>query len=133
MSECESYECYGEVDMDTSTPNLAGGDVLQRSPNGNSLRRNTWLRTSLRRTPNNHETLPNRRWGSFRHTFGGGLELCPTEGHALAPLDLSVCAQMPLTYGRPIMRRDLPHRSVQHRCPDVRDSEVLYSANSPSE
>nr|XP_023025285.1 uncharacterized protein LOC111513315 [Leptinotarsa decemlineata] len=32
------------------------------------INRNTWLRTSLRRSsPNNQDNLPNRRWGSFRH------------------------------------------------------------------
>ncbi|XP_066249821.1 rab11 family-interacting protein 4 [Euwallacea similis] len=37
-----------------------------RSPQ--NLNRGAWLRSSLRRTtPNNPDSLPNRRWGSFRH------------------------------------------------------------------
>ncbi|XP_075224723.1 rab11 family-interacting protein nuf isoform X2 [Lycorma delicatula] len=73
MSDGENYECFGEGDMDTSSPGSQpnSGDGVVRSPNSNSLRRNTWLRTSLRRTPSNHqENLPNRRWGSFRQTSG---------------------------------------------------------------
>ncbi|RZF35888.1 hypothetical protein LSTR_LSTR013169 [Laodelphax striatellus] len=74
LSDGESYECFGEGDMDTSSPSSQppSGDGAIRSPSSNSLRRNTWQRTSLRRTTpsNNHENLPNRRWGSFRQTSG---------------------------------------------------------------
>ncbi|XP_039285015.1 rab11 family-interacting protein 3-like isoform X2 [Nilaparvata lugens] len=74
LSDGESYECFGEGDMDTSSPSSQppSNDGAIRSPSSNSLRRNTWQRTSLRRTTpsNNHENLPNRRWGSFRQTSG---------------------------------------------------------------
>ncbi|BET03096.1 Hypothetical protein NTJ_15914 [Nesidiocoris tenuis] len=68
LSEGESFECYGEVEMDTST--LSSESGIRSGSNTNSLRRNSWLRTSLKRTSNNHENLPNRRWGSFRQTTG---------------------------------------------------------------
>ncbi|XP_054288163.1 rab11 family-interacting protein 4A [Macrosteles quadrilineatus] len=71
LSDGESFECFGEADMDTGTPQSLSGDGLLRSPRSEGLKRNTWLRTSLRRTPsNNHENLPNRRWGSFRQPSG---------------------------------------------------------------
>uniref|UniRef100_A0A0K8SU50 Rab11 family-interacting protein 4A n=3 Tax=Lygus hesperus TaxID=30085 RepID=A0A0K8SU50_LYGHE len=73
ISDGESFECYGQLEMDTSSPTSEG--VIRSGSNTNSLRRNTWLRTSLKRTSNNHENLPNRRWGSFRQTskrVGGG-------------------------------------------------------------
>uniref|UniRef100_A0A1B6CAK6 FIP-RBD domain-containing protein n=2 Tax=Clastoptera arizonana TaxID=38151 RepID=A0A1B6CAK6_9HEMI len=75
MSDGENFECYGEGEMDTSSPvsHTINGedDGLLRSPGGGSLKRNTWLRTSLRRTPPSHqECLPNRRWGSFRQPSG---------------------------------------------------------------
>ncbi|XP_074000262.1 rab11 family-interacting protein 4A-like isoform X3 [Rhodnius prolixus] len=71
ISDGESFECYGQVDMDTSLHNPNNSfESSGRTPNGNSLRRNTWLRTSLKRCSSNHENLPNRRWGSFRHTSG---------------------------------------------------------------
>ncbi|XP_014272760.1 rab11 family-interacting protein 4 isoform X2 [Halyomorpha halys] len=68
MSDGESYECYGEVEMDTSLSGHMNGSGETRLSNGNSLKRNTWLRTSLKRSSNNHENLPNRRWGSFRQS-----------------------------------------------------------------
>lgn len=46
-----------------STPNNHDED------NSESMSRHTWSRTSLRRTtPKSHDTLPNRRWGSMRHS-----------------------------------------------------------------
>ncbi|XP_077285871.1 rab11 family-interacting protein 3-like isoform X2 [Arctopsyche grandis] len=65
-SDGENFECYGEgADVDLETTN---GEVGQRSPNG-PINRHSWTRTSLRRTPPSHqENLPNRRWGSMRHS-----------------------------------------------------------------
>ncbi|XP_030766065.1 rab11 family-interacting protein 4B isoform X2 [Sitophilus oryzae] len=43
-----------------------GPNEASRSPSG--INRNSWLRTSLRKsTSNNPDSLSNRRWGSFRH------------------------------------------------------------------
>ncbi|XP_046659720.1 rab11 family-interacting protein 4 isoform X3 [Homalodisca vitripennis] len=71
LSDEESFECFGEGDMDTGTPQSLSGDGVLRSPRNDGLKRNTWLRTSLRRSsPNNHDNLPNRRWGSFRQPSG---------------------------------------------------------------
>ncbi|XP_050430356.1 rab11 family-interacting protein 4A isoform X2 [Adelges cooleyi] len=72
MSEEESYECYGEGEnMDTSSPVINTNDIECNGPNVLGLKRNTWLRTSLRRTNgNNTEVLPNRKWGSMRHSSG---------------------------------------------------------------
>ncbi|XP_049810969.1 rab11 family-interacting protein 4 isoform X1 [Schistocerca nitens] len=66
LSDGESFECYGEsgdIELDGEAPQAREG---RRSP----LARHTWLRTSLRRpnSSSNNENLPNRRWGSFRHT-----------------------------------------------------------------
>ncbi|XP_052131415.1 rab11 family-interacting protein 4 [Frankliniella occidentalis] len=69
MSDGESYECYGEGEVDPDSPvqRRLHGDATRSPPNG-GLRRSTWLRTSLRRPPtSNPDSLPNRRWGSFRH------------------------------------------------------------------
>ncbi|CAG9853960.1 unnamed protein product [Phyllotreta striolata] len=68
LSDVENFEWSTEtleVDPDAAiNGNNAGNDP--RSTNG--INRNTWLRTSLRRSsPSNQETLSNRRWGSFRH------------------------------------------------------------------
>nr|CAD7395036.1 unnamed protein product [Timema cristinae] len=81
MSDGENYECYGngvELDLDPDTPhphpaqiNISNGgrESRCRSPSSLGLTRNTWLRTSLRRSPPSHqENLPNRKWGSFRHS-----------------------------------------------------------------
>ncbi|XP_066991556.2 rab11 family-interacting protein 4 isoform X2 [Anabrus simplex] len=71
MSDGEQYECYGEaVDLEmepeSGSPPIAANSL---GPTGGGLSRNTWLRTSLRRSgPSSHENLPNRRWGSFRHS-----------------------------------------------------------------
>ncbi|XP_021920050.1 rab11 family-interacting protein 4-like isoform X2 [Zootermopsis nevadensis] len=55
MSDGENYECYGEgveLDMENTTPSIGDGAGSGcRSPTSNlGLTRNTWLRTSLRRT-----------------------------------------------------------------------------------
>ncbi|XP_031347937.1 rab11 family-interacting protein 4 isoform X2 [Photinus pyralis] len=74
LSDAENYECYGEgadIDLDSGiSTDRSPGDGLQTSPITNGIKRHTWLRTSLRRSPsnNNQENLPNRRWGSFRHS-----------------------------------------------------------------
>ncbi|CAK1544966.1 unnamed protein product [Leptosia nina] len=65
ISDAENFECYGEADGDASNNTVENGS---RSP-GNPLNRHSWTRTSLRRTPPSHqENLPNRRWGSMRHS-----------------------------------------------------------------
>ncbi|XP_035444622.1 rab11 family-interacting protein 4B isoform X1 [Spodoptera frugiperda] len=65
ISDAENFECYGEGDHDVPANTLENGT---RSP-GNPLNRHSWTRTSLRRTPPSHqENLPNRRWGSMRHS-----------------------------------------------------------------
>ncbi|CAH0389567.1 unnamed protein product [Bemisia tabaci] len=69
LSDGENYECYGEVDMDTS-PQILNGSA-NKSPFSSNLTRNTWLRTSLRRSsPSHNDNLPNRKWGSFRQSSG---------------------------------------------------------------
>ncbi|KAF5287873.1 hypothetical protein FQA39_LY15649 [Lamprigera yunnana] len=74
LSDGENYECYGEgadIDLDSGiSTDRSPGDGLQTSPLNNGIKRHTWLRTSLRRSSpsNNQENLPNRRWGSFRHS-----------------------------------------------------------------
>ncbi|XP_022900094.1 rab11 family-interacting protein 4B isoform X2 [Onthophagus taurus] len=69
LSDGESYECYvegGDTDVDSGISSDRISD--SRTPLS-SINRNTWLRTSLRRSPPSYqENLPNRRWGSFRHT-----------------------------------------------------------------
>ncbi|XP_063215900.1 rab11 family-interacting protein 4A isoform X2 [Bacillus rossius redtenbacheri] len=79
MSDGENYECYGEgveleLDRDSARkPQEGGGGAgpRSRSPSNMGLTRHTWLRTSLRRTsPNHQDNLPNRKWGSFRHSGG---------------------------------------------------------------
>ncbi|XP_069688113.1 rab11 family-interacting protein 4 isoform X2 [Periplaneta americana] len=76
MSDGENYECYGEgveLDLDNNAGSIGdGGGGGCRSPTSNlGLTRNTWLRTSLRRTPpspQHQEVSSHRRWGSFRHS-----------------------------------------------------------------
>ncbi|XP_023704902.1 rab11 family-interacting protein 4A isoform X2 [Cryptotermes secundus] len=75
MSDGENYECYGEgVELELENTSVNTGDrpgTGCRSPTSNlGLTRNTWLRTSLRRTPpspQHQEVSSHRRWGSFRH------------------------------------------------------------------
>ncbi|CAH1102145.1 unnamed protein product [Psylliodes chrysocephalus] len=68
LSDVENFEWSPEtleIDADTTlNGNNSGNDP--RTVNG--INRNTWLRTSLRRSsPNHQDNLSNRRWGSFRH------------------------------------------------------------------
>ncbi|KAF7273529.1 hypothetical protein GWI33_013772 [Rhynchophorus ferrugineus] len=69
LSDAENYEWNGEEEADELEKQKRNGNNSineLKSPSG--INRNTWLRTSLRRTPsNNPEALSNRRWGSFRH------------------------------------------------------------------
>ncbi|XP_076272765.1 rab11 family-interacting protein nuf isoform X2 [Rhynchophorus ferrugineus] len=69
LSDAENYEWNGEEEADELEKQKQNGNNSineLKSPSG--INRNTWLRTSLRRTPsNNPEALSNRRWGSFRH------------------------------------------------------------------
>ncbi|XP_056637894.1 rab11 family-interacting protein 4 isoform X1 [Diorhabda sublineata] len=54
-----------EVDPESSTN---GNNVGNETRSINGINRNTWLRTSLRRSsPSHQENLANRRCGSFRH------------------------------------------------------------------
>ncbi|XP_059476398.1 rab11 family-interacting protein 4 isoform X3 [Neocloeon triangulifer] len=68
MSDGESYECLGEGSPAPS-PVVNKGE----SP-GMLLKRNTWSRSSLRRTPTNTspggDSAIGRRWGSLRHSSG---------------------------------------------------------------
>uniref|UniRef100_A0A8D8TSY6 Rab11 family-interacting protein 4A n=1 Tax=Cacopsylla melanoneura TaxID=428564 RepID=A0A8D8TSY6_9HEMI len=67
VSDADSYEWNGE---DQSN----GVDSLSPVNSGLDIKRHTWLRTSLRRTPtSNHDQLPNRKSGSFRNTSRKGL------------------------------------------------------------
>ncbi|CAB3374482.1 Hypothetical predicted protein [Cloeon dipterum] len=67
MSDGESYECLGE-----GSP--APSPVVKGESPGNLLKRNTWSRSSLRRTPTNNssggDVALGRRWGSLRHSSG---------------------------------------------------------------
>lgn len=67
----ENFECFGENDGPefeseiTDMKNSQSPPPFERS--GGLVRRNSWLRTSLRRTSPNTDTLvPPKRWGSFR-------------------------------------------------------------------
>ncbi|XP_061517780.1 rab11 family-interacting protein 4B isoform X15 [Anopheles gambiae] len=83
LSDGESFECYGDNDISISE---TGGVDLELAPHLNSttvgesngnpsaasnsgITRHSWSRTSLRGAPKSHnDNLPNRRWGSMRHT-----------------------------------------------------------------
>ncbi|XP_017780917.1 PREDICTED: rab11 family-interacting protein 4A isoform X2 [Nicrophorus vespilloides] len=72
LSDGENYESYGEgpdIDADSGIANERHhGDRIRSPLNNPAISRHSWLRTSLRRSPTSHaESLPNRRWGSFRH------------------------------------------------------------------
>merc|ERR550539_1705781 len=59
----ENFECFGESDAKEYESDLTN----QRSSPTPLVRRHSWLRTSLRRTSPNTDTLvPPKRWGSFR-------------------------------------------------------------------
>ncbi|XP_060534741.1 rab11 family-interacting protein 4 isoform X2 [Cylas formicarius] len=71
LSDGENFEWSGVAEETNGNVALARNNnnlvVAGSSPSG--INRNTWLRTSLRRSsPSNPDSLPNRRWGSFRHT-----------------------------------------------------------------
>ncbi|XP_058835688.1 rab11 family-interacting protein 4B isoform X3 [Topomyia yanbarensis] len=87
LSDGESFECYGENDISISgnggvdlelAPTLnstAIGENNNTTTNNNNnnttgITRHTWSRMSLRGAPksNNNDNLPNRRWGSMRHS-----------------------------------------------------------------
>ncbi|XP_053689040.1 rab11 family-interacting protein 4B isoform X4 [Sabethes cyaneus] len=83
LSDGESFECYGENDISISenggvdlelAPTLnstANGEPNNNNTNStNGITRHTWSRMSLRGAPksNNNDNLPNRRWGSMRHS-----------------------------------------------------------------
>ncbi|XP_021704972.1 rab11 family-interacting protein 4B isoform X6 [Aedes aegypti] len=81
LSDGESFECYGENDNSISEN---GGVDLELAPtlnstpisesnnnnNGTGITRHAWSRMSLRGAPKsqNNDNLPNRRWGSMRHS-----------------------------------------------------------------
>jgi len=59
----ENFECFGENDAKEYESDVTN----QRSSPTPLVRRHSWLRTSLRRTSPNTDTLvPPKRWGSFR-------------------------------------------------------------------
>merc|ERR550539_2381923 len=59
----ENFECFGESDAKEHESELSN----QRNSPTPLVRRHSWLRTSLRRTSPNTDTLvPPKRWGSFR-------------------------------------------------------------------
>lgn len=65
----ENFECFGEND-DKKMKGEFGPTIQEDNiVSPNLVRRNSWLRTSLRRTsPNTQDSLvPPKRWGSFRH------------------------------------------------------------------
>lgn len=63
----EHFECFGE-NNGTEFESSDTTDFKQSpTPDRNLVRRNSWLRTSLRRSSPNTDTLvPPKRWGSFR-------------------------------------------------------------------
>ncbi|CAG9770560.1 unnamed protein product [Ceutorhynchus assimilis] len=67
LSDGENFEWNGDKEEPEHDANRSFGGLTEgKSPL--HINRNTWLRTSLRRSsPNNPDSLPNRRWGSFRH------------------------------------------------------------------
>ncbi|XP_055528344.1 rab11 family-interacting protein 4A isoform X4 [Wyeomyia smithii] len=83
LSDGESFECYGENDISISenggvdlelAPTLNSTTIGETNNNNtnstNGITRHTWSRMSLRGAPksNNNDNLPNRRWGSMRHS-----------------------------------------------------------------
>uniref|UniRef100_A0AAR5Q195 FIP-RBD domain-containing protein n=1 Tax=Dendroctonus ponderosae TaxID=77166 RepID=A0AAR5Q195_DENPD len=68
LSDGENFEWNGEGEVTKEVPNETSFGGLSEARSPLHINRNTWLRTSLKRsTPNNPDSLPNRRWGSFRH------------------------------------------------------------------
>ncbi|KAL3275779.1 hypothetical protein HHI36_020524 [Cryptolaemus montrouzieri] len=65
--EWTAVEADADADSGISADRNIGDGIGTRSPSA-GINRHTWLRTSLRRSsPNHQDSLPNRRWGSFRH------------------------------------------------------------------
>ena len=66
----ENFECFGEKDGLEFESEMTDLKSSQQSPppfERGLVRRNSWLRTSLRRTsPNTDNLVPPKRWGSFR-------------------------------------------------------------------
>lgn len=66
----ENFECFGENDGLEFESEMTDLKSSQQSPppfERGLVRRNSWLRTSLRRTsPNTDNLVPPKRWGSFR-------------------------------------------------------------------
>merc|ERR1719317_283477 len=65
----ENFECFGENDgpeFESEMPEMKSSTSPQPFERG-LVRRNSWLRTSLRRTsPTTDNLVPPKRWGSFR-------------------------------------------------------------------
>lgn len=79
LSDGESFECYGENDISISenggvdlelAPSLNSTAISENNNSGTGITRHTWSRMSLRGAPKsqNNDNLPNRRWGSMRHS-----------------------------------------------------------------
>ncbi|XP_050098745.1 rab11 family-interacting protein 4B isoform X5 [Anopheles aquasalis] len=86
LSDGESFECYGDISISEGggvdlelAPHLNSTTIgeSRKPPTDNSngggggINRGSWSRTSLRGAPKSqNENLPNRRWGSMRHSSG---------------------------------------------------------------
>ncbi|XP_049543714.1 rab11 family-interacting protein 4B isoform X5 [Anopheles darlingi] len=86
LSDGESFECYGDISISEGggvdlelAPHLNSTTIgeSRKPPTDNSngggggINRHSWSRTSLRGAPKSqNENLPNRRWGSMRHSSG---------------------------------------------------------------
>ncbi|XP_050098746.1 rab11 family-interacting protein 4B isoform X6 [Anopheles aquasalis] len=84
LSDGESFECYGDISISEGggvdlelAPHLNSTTIgeSRKPPTDNSngggggINRGSWSRTSLRGAPKSqNENLPNRRWGSMRHS-----------------------------------------------------------------
>ncbi|XP_049543716.1 rab11 family-interacting protein 4B isoform X6 [Anopheles darlingi] len=84
LSDGESFECYGDISISEGggvdlelAPHLNSTTIgeSRKPPTDNSngggggINRHSWSRTSLRGAPKSqNENLPNRRWGSMRHS-----------------------------------------------------------------
>lgn len=67
MSDGESYECYGEGEIDSPPVNQLPRVEVSGVNNLSEIKRNSWLRTSLRRsTSKQNDNIAIRKWGSFR-------------------------------------------------------------------
>ncbi|KAJ8910285.1 hypothetical protein NQ315_016102 [Exocentrus adspersus] len=72
LSDVENYEWTAEnadLDSDTTTNVNGNSNPSETTSPSNGINRNSWLRTSLRRSPNSQQdNISNRRWSSFRHS-----------------------------------------------------------------